>query len=242
MLTDHGILLFASLLLGLLFLHRLQQIKQVWQAFGNIPSYFLPISPASPFSLVAARISWISGGEDFVWRNGYERQDPHEVYCSYSAHGLYIGIFAASNSDIVHMRSLSPFGVPLLLLADATATKVGPVSFEIVAIMLSSSTQTIFQSRTAFPKVARVMRVIRDFGYGPNLSSTENDEWRKHRRIAGPSFTESNNAFVWESSIEIILEYFIKWNRDGNGSIVKVSNFTEVTKQIAFMVFANAGR
>lgn len=62
-----------------------------------------------------------------------------------------------------------------------------------------------------------------------------------HRRIAGPSFSENNNVLVWESSIEIILGYFIKWNRDGNGSIIRVSDFTEVTTQIAFMVFSTAG-
>jgi len=62
-----------------------------------------------------------------------------------------------------------------------------------------------------------------------------------HRRIAGPSFTEGNNALVWESTMEIVLGYFIKWNRDGKGSIVRVSDFTKVTTQIAFMVFSTAG-
>jgi len=70
---------------------------------------------------------------------------------------------------------------------------------------------------------------------------TEHDEWRMHRRIAGPSFTEGNNALVWESTMEIVLGYFIKWNQDGKGNIVRVSDFTEVTTQIAFMVFSTAG-
>ena len=78
-------------------------------------------------------------------------------------------------------------------------------------------------------------------GFGPSLVSSEHDEWRRHRRIAGPSFSESNNRLVWESSIEVILGYFSKWNRDGRGRIVKVDNFTEVTTQIAFMVFTSAG-
>jgi cytochrome P450 len=118
---------------------------------------------------------------------------------------------------------------------------VGPVFFEGVVIIFNLSTKAIFQSRTAFPKVAHLIKAVKDFGYGPNLSNSEHEEWRRHRRIAGPSFTERNNTLVWESSIEIILGYFTKWNRDGKGSIVKVSNFTEVTTQIAFMVFATAG-
>jgi len=62
-----------------------------------------------------------------------------------------------------------------------------------------------------------------------------------HRRIAGPGFSESNNVLVWESTIEIIMGYFTKWNQDGKGSIVKVSDFMEVTTQIALMVFSTAG-
>ena len=78
-------------------------------------------------------------------------------------------------------------------------------------------------------------------GFGPNLIASEHEEWRKHRRIAGPSFSEKNIRLVWESSIEVILGYFNKWNRDGKGSIVKVDDFTEVTTQIAYMVFTMAG-
>ena len=85
------------------------------------------------------------------------------------------------------------------------------------------------------------MKAIEAAMYGPNILTAEHDEWRKHRRLAGPSFTESNNALVWGSTIEIILGYFIKWNRDGKGSIVSVSDFTEVTTQIAFMAFSTAG-
>jgi hypothetical protein len=78
-------------------------------------------------------------------------------------------------------------------------------------------------------------------GFGPNLVSSEHEEWRKHRRIAGPSFSEKNNRLVWDSSIEVILGYFNKWSRGGKGRIVKVDNFTEVTTQIAYMVFTVAG-
>jgi cytochrome P450 len=100
----------------------------------------------------------------------------------------------------------------------------------------------ILSSRAAFPKRAQVTRGAQNAGpFGPNIAMSDHDEWRKHRRIAGPSFTESNNVLVWESTIEIILGYFIKQNRDGKGSIVKVTNFTEVTTQIAHMVFSTAG-
>ena len=85
------------------------------------------------------------------------------------------------------------------------------------------------------------MKAFQEAAYGPSLGMTGNDEWRKHKRIAGPSFTENNNALVWESTTEIIFGYFLKWNRDGKGSIVRVADFMEVTTQIAFMVFSTAG-
>jgi len=46
---------------------------------------------------------------------------------------------------------------------------------------------------------------------------------------------------VCESSVEVVLGYFNKWTRDGKGRIIKVDNFTEVTTQIAYMVFTAAG-
>lgn len=84
MLTDHGILVFVSLLLSLFLLHRFLQIKQVWQAFGNLPAYTILISPttalATALDRAATRIPKISGGDGFGWRIAYERQAPHEVY------------------------------------------------------------------------------------------------------------------------------------------------------------------
>ena len=94
----------------------------------------------------------------------------------------------------------------------------------------------------AFPKDTKAFKAFEKVAYGPSIVTSEHDEWRRHRRIAGPSFSESNNILVWESTIDSILGYFTKWNRDGKGSIVQVSDFTEVTKQIAYMVFSTAGR
>ena len=111
-----------------------------------------------------------------------------------------------------------------------------------VIFVLTLVVQAVFQNRTAFRKFIRTSnKSDHEILYGPNILTTEHDEWRKHRRIAGPSFTERNNALVWESTIEIILGYFLKWNRDGKGSVVKVSDFMKVTTQIAFMVFCTAG-
>ena len=47
---------------------------------------------------------------------------------SYTAHHPFLDIFATSKSDIVLLRSLYPSSNPQLLLADATAAKVGRMS------------------------------------------------------------------------------------------------------------------
>ena len=128
MLTDQKVLLFAPLLFCLFLLHRAQWVKQVWQAFGDLPAYSIVVSPLDIFSRLLPRIPWISAGLDFGWENVYERQLLPRLSFSYTAHSPCPGFFAASNSDIVHLRSLLPSKIPQLLIADATAAKVRLVS------------------------------------------------------------------------------------------------------------------
>jgi hypothetical protein len=71
--TDHGIILFASLLLCLFVFRRAQQIKKAWQAFGDHPAYLALVSLTSTLNRLLPRIRWISAGGDFGWRNVYER-------------------------------------------------------------------------------------------------------------------------------------------------------------------------
>jgi cytochrome P450 len=95
----------------------------------------------------------------------------------------------------------------------------------------------------AFPRAIPNVKTSQEVAYGPSIIAAANHgDWRKHRRIVAPSFSESNNVLVWESTIDTILGYFTKWNRDGKGSVVKVSDFMEVTTQITYMVFSTAGR
>ena len=128
MLTDHKFLLLASILPCLVILRRIWQLKQVWHVLGNLPAYFVFVSPLSIFGRLLPRIPWISPGADFNSKNAYERQPLLTIQFSYPAQGPCLDIFAASKSDIVQLRSLFPGYVPHLLLADATATKVDSIS------------------------------------------------------------------------------------------------------------------
>lgn len=124
MLTDRGVLLLGSLLLCL-FLYRIRRVTQVWQAFGELPTFTIVVSPLNFITRVLPRIPRISDGPDFSWRNVYERQPLPGVRFSSPAHSPCLGIFAANKSDIVHLRSLVARHTPQLLVADATAAKVG---------------------------------------------------------------------------------------------------------------------
>ncbi|KAJ3072968.1 hypothetical protein HDU98_002555 [Podochytrium sp. JEL0797] len=66
--------------------------------------------------------------------------------------------------------------------------------------------------------------------YGKNIVTTEGAEWRKHRKIAAPTFSESNNALVHEASVKIAQEMFHSWEysfvttNHGSGHLVNVSS------------------
>jgi len=128
MVTDHQVLLFGSLLLCL-FLHRIRRVKQDWKAVGNLPARSILVSPLDTLSRIIPRIPRISYGADFSWGNVYERQPLPRVRLFYPAHSTCLGVFAASKSDIIQLRSLFPSCMPQLLLADATATRYPPGLF-----------------------------------------------------------------------------------------------------------------
>jgi len=74
MVTDHQVLLFGSLLFCLFLVHRIRRVKRDWQVFGNLPAYFVLVSPLAILSRIIPRIPRISDGAGFSWGNVYERQ------------------------------------------------------------------------------------------------------------------------------------------------------------------------
>ncbi|TPX73527.1 hypothetical protein CcCBS67573_g05207 [Chytriomyces confervae] len=62
--------------------------------------------------------------------------------------------------------------------------------------------------------------------FGKNVLTTERDEWRRHRKIAAPTFSEQNNALVHESSITIAQGMFAAWDKNS----VTSSNGTQCSR------------
>lgn len=57
----------------------------------------------------------------------------------------------------------------------------------------------ILQRRTDFRRNMDEMAVLNV--YGKNLSTTDDQEWQRHRKMTGVTFTEKNNELVWKQSL-----------------------------------------
>lgn len=85
--------------------------------------------------------------------------------------------------------ALSPFGnVATLLLADAGAIK------------------EVGKDPVTFGKPLEIYKVVSV--WGPNLIASEHDQWRRHRKIVSPTFSEANNKLVWDQCLRICDEWF----------------------------------
>ncbi|KAF1833939.1 cytochrome P450 [Decorospora gaudefroyi] len=57
----------------------------------------------------------------------------------------------------------------------------------------------ILQRRTDFRRNMEEMAIMNV--YGKNLVTTDDQEWRRHRKMTGVTFTEKNNELVWKQSL-----------------------------------------
>lgn len=57
----------------------------------------------------------------------------------------------------------------------------------------------ILQRRTDFRRNMEEMAVLNV--YGKNLSTTDDQEWQRHRKMTAVTFTEKNNELVWMQSL-----------------------------------------
>jgi hypothetical protein len=76
--------------------------------------------------------------------------------------------------------------------------------------------------------------------YGPNMIAAEFDEWKRHRRIAGPSFSDKNNKVVHEETTQLTTELLDRWAADG-GEVVSIDHAVTYTSRLTVMITAIAG-
>ena len=65
----------------------------------------------------------------------------------------------------------------------------------------ATSIRHIVADRHKFPKPLELYRILSV--YGENVLITEGDEWRKHRKIVGSTFTDATNELDWVQSTRV---------------------------------------
>ncbi|KAL2038881.1 hypothetical protein N7G274_008403 [Stereocaulon virgatum] len=57
----------------------------------------------------------------------------------------------------------------------------------------------VFQRRAEFPRPLELFEMVNVFG--PNLSTTDGQQWQRHRKVTASCFNEQNNDLVWAESV-----------------------------------------
>lgn len=93
--------------------------------------------------------------------------------------------------------------------------------------------------RNDFPKPTHVYTSV-DI-YGKNVVSTEGSEWRRHRKLTSPPFTEKNNTLVWSETIDQTQAMLKSWvGKDGQAD-KSVERIMDDTMRLSLHVISQAG-
>ncbi|KAL8279097.1 hypothetical protein RQP46_008555 [Phenoliferia psychrophenolica] len=99
--------------------------------------------------------------------------------------------------------------------------------------------KAVFTNKRAFGKPIEDYEVLRFFG--KNVVVTEGDDHKRHRRLTSPSFSERNNAMVWDDSCRVIAEWSARLDArvDSAGDSYDVDTVT-TTLRMALMIISSA--
>lgn len=95
--------------------------------------------------------------------------------------------------------------------------------------------------RSDFPKPTAVYENISIFGQ--NVVSAEGHDWRRHRKVTSPSFTEKANAMVFLESLHQVQTMLrIREAQPGSSSSnIRIDNLSMDSNRIAMHVISKAG-
>ncbi|KAI5119153.1 hypothetical protein M0805_005232 [Coniferiporia weirii] len=90
---------------------------------------------------------------------------------------------------------------------------------------------------------AKWVKPVEQYGlsmqFGRNVAAIEGDEWKKHRKIVNPAFSEPNNKLVWDEAVRITLDMIN--NAWENKAEVFVENAVDITLPVALLIIGSAG-
>ena len=97
----------------------------------------------------------------------------------------------------------------------------------------------ITQRRNDFPKPIETYKLV-DI-YGKNVVTTEGHDWRRHRKITAPPFTEKNNHLVFDETIHQTRGMMDIITKNGSKTSATVPDFGDYTTHLALAVISKAG-
>ncbi|KAI0960322.1 hypothetical protein AcW1_004865 [Taiwanofungus camphoratus] len=127
--------------------------------------------------------------------------------------------FVKYNSDVISAVNVWPRTNMTYLVADADVLK------------------EITGARARFPKWLYQYKILTF--YGSNIVVTEDDEWKRQRKITAPAFSERNNRLVWDETVRIVMDLCNDVWR-GQDEIV-IDNIVDLTVPMALFVIGVAG-
>ncbi|KAL1715836.1 cytochrome P450 [Schizophyllum commune] len=131
---------------------------------------------------------------------------------------------------------------PPIVFEEADCDVIAAVSFwphaeAVIHIAHAEAIKTTAWARQRFPK--RVAQYSFLDMFGPNILTSEFDQWKFFRKVAAPAFSEHNNRLVWAEATRTIDELIDDvWK---NEQVVHVDNFLEITLSGALHVIGGAG-
>jgi cytochrome P450 len=95
--------------------------------------------------------------------------------------------------------------------------------------------------RSDFVKPVELYAIVDIFG--PSILTTEGEEWKRHRKIVAPAFSEKSNSLVWRESLRQGLGMVDVWSKlkDNSSDHMKVDDTAPYTATMALHVICAAG-
>ncbi|KAI0030490.1 614/534 cytochrome P450 [Vararia minispora EC-137] len=119
----------------------------------------------------------------------------------------------------------------------STTVSFYPTTSIIVEVADPAAIKEIVTHRARFPKPLEWYGVLKLFG--TNVVTTEGNEWKKHRKVAAPAFTEKNYRMVWDETARIMQDLLDnEWKRAPE---IQVNNAIDLAVPITLYIIASAG-
>ncbi|KAI0739300.1 cytochrome P450 [Irpex lacteus] len=125
------------------------------------------------------------------------------------------------------------FGVDVI-----TAVSALPTPDTVVWVADAENAREVLTSRPRFVKPIEFLQFLDVFG--GNIVSSEGEEWKRHRRVCAPSFSEPNNRLVFEETVLVMKDLFADvWGTETKE--INVPHMVNITHAVALYVIGKAG-